>query len=159
MRRVVLMDDVDLRILHELVRDGRLSMTELGKRVHLSRAHAYRRVDALKSAGVLRGISATIDADKAGLHVSALVLLQARQERFQELHDAVQAMPQVQYAAATAGDFDMIVLVRAESVRALRDLVLGPFALLDAVQSSRTLVVLDELISPRSVLPSTAASP
>ena len=151
------MDAVDREILNELVSDGRLSMTQLAERVHLSRAHVYRRVEALKSAGVIRRISADIDSRRAGMEVSALVLIQAHQERWQELHDAVQAMPNVQYAAVTAGDFDMVVLVRAESVEVLRDVVLGRFALMDAVRSSRIVLVLDELIRPRPVLPPSRA--
>lgn len=131
-------------------------MTELGERVHLSRAHVYRRVEALRTVGVLRGISADIDPARVGLAVSALVLLQTIQERWREVHDAVQAMPSVQYAAATAGEFDMVVLVRTASVEALRDVVLGRFALLEGVRSSRTLVVLEELMSLRPVLPTPA---
>lgn len=147
------MDQIDLEILGKLVRDSRLSMTQLARQVHLSRAHVYRRVEALREAGVIRRFSADIDPQQAGLPVSALVLLQTQQDRWHELHDAVQAMPHVQYAAATTGDFDLGILVRAESVDSLRDVVLGRFALLDAVRSTRTLVVLDELIPPRPVLP------
>jgi DNA-binding Lrp family transcriptional regulator len=148
------MDDLDLRIVRELVRDGRMSMSHLAARVHLSRAHVYRRVERLTSDGVIRGISADVDACKAGLRVGALVLLQAHQERWQELHDGVRAMAQVQYAAATTGDFDMVVIVRAESIEVLRDVVLGQFALMAAVRTSKTLLVLDEIISARPVVPS-----
>lgn len=45
------MDDIDRKILAELQRDGRLSLTDLGERIGLSLSPCHRRVRALEEAG------------------------------------------------------------------------------------------------------------
>jgi len=50
------LDGVNLRILKELQREPRLSMTELGRRVGLSSPSVTERVRRLEAAGVIRDI-------------------------------------------------------------------------------------------------------
>ena len=56
-RSVRPLDEVDRRILDELVRDGRTSIRTLAERIHISRANAYARVDRLLRDGVITGFS------------------------------------------------------------------------------------------------------
>ncbi len=48
-------DRFDERILHELVRDGRVSNVELSERVGLSPSACLRRVQELERSEVIRG--------------------------------------------------------------------------------------------------------
>ena len=45
------LDEVDRRILDELVRDGRTSIRTLAERIHISRTNAYARVERLLATG------------------------------------------------------------------------------------------------------------
>ena len=49
----VKLDDVDHRIIAELTRDGRQSVTTVAQNVHVSRAHAYSRINRLQDEGVI----------------------------------------------------------------------------------------------------------
>ena len=69
------MDDVDRKILAELQRDGRLSVTELAERVQLSLSPCHRRVRALERSGVIAGYRAYLDAETLGLGFEALVFV------------------------------------------------------------------------------------
>ena len=55
----------DPRILAELQADARLTMAELGRRVHLSQPAVTERVRKLEEAGVIRGYRAIVDAAMA----------------------------------------------------------------------------------------------
>jgi DNA-binding Lrp family transcriptional regulator len=61
------LDDVDRKIIAELTRDGRLSVTTVAENVHISRAHAYARISRLTSTGVLTKFTDLVDPVKAGL--------------------------------------------------------------------------------------------
>jgi Lrp/AsnC family transcriptional regulator, leucine-responsive regulatory protein len=54
-------DSYDTRILDELQRDARISMSELGRRVHLSQPAVAERVKKLEISGVIRGYHAAVD--------------------------------------------------------------------------------------------------
>ncbi|NJE76948.1 Lrp/AsnC family transcriptional regulator [Thermococcus sp. ES12] len=54
-------DEKDREILRILRREGRITLTELGKRVGLSPASVKNRVEKLERLGAIRGYSAVID--------------------------------------------------------------------------------------------------
>lgn len=67
------LDSYDVRILAELQADARLSMAELGRRVHLSQPAVTERVRKLESTGVITGYRATVDLGRLGYGIRALV--------------------------------------------------------------------------------------
>ncbi|TLP48469.1 Lrp/AsnC family transcriptional regulator [Cohaesibacter sp. CAU 1516] len=67
------MDQFDEKILRELSRDGRMTHTELGKRVGLSASAVLRRVQDLEQKGVITGYRAVIDPAKIGNSFVALI--------------------------------------------------------------------------------------
>ena len=137
-------DEIDRSLLHVLVDDGRVSMNELAARAGVSRATAYARVERLRSRGVITGFTATIDPAKAGLGVTALILLNVRQSDWRAARDQLLAVPGVVYLAMTSGAFDMVMLVRAPDVQHLRDVVLGELHDVAQVRSTQTIFVLEE---------------
>lgn len=60
------LDRIDLKILYELQRDGRISNVDLAERVNLSPSPCLLRVKKLQSAGYITGYSARIDLAKLG---------------------------------------------------------------------------------------------
>jgi Lrp/AsnC family leucine-responsive transcriptional regulator len=67
------LDHHDTRILAELQADARLSMAELGRRVHLSQPAVTERVRKLEAAGVITGYRASVDLTKLGYGIRAMV--------------------------------------------------------------------------------------
>ena len=74
------LDEIDRRIIAELTRDGRMSVTQVAENVHISRAHAYTRIARLTGEGVLSRFTALVDPIKAGLRSSAYVTLKLKQD-------------------------------------------------------------------------------
>jgi len=67
------LDSYDTRILAELQADARLTMAELGRRVHLSQPAVAERVRKLEAAGVVTGYRATVNLSALGYGIRALV--------------------------------------------------------------------------------------
>jgi len=145
-------DDIDRRIIEELRRDGRISVTELAQRVGVSRANAYTRFERLRSEGVITGFGARVDTRRLGLDIAALITITAEQHAWRDLRDLMLRMPEVDYFALTTGEFDIMVLVRAPDVETLRDVVLVRLQNIPQVHGTRTILVLDEEIPTRSTL-------
>ena len=58
------LDNTDIQILKILLTDGRISIRELSKHVHLSNSNVQARVNDLIGAGIITGFSALIDREK-----------------------------------------------------------------------------------------------
>ena len=59
-------DRIDRKILEELQREGRLSMTELAERVSLSVSPCTERVRRLERSGVILGYHARVNPEALG---------------------------------------------------------------------------------------------
>jgi Lrp/AsnC family transcriptional regulator, leucine-responsive regulatory protein len=117
------LDRKDWRILGELQKDGRLSMTTLAKRVGLSRAAATERMEALREAGVIRGFTVSVDLEKVGFAVSAYVRLKASTTRFRPLVRQVGEIPEVVELHVLSGADLMLARVVACSTTHLERVV------------------------------------
>lgn len=101
------MDDVDRKILAELQRDGRLTLTELAERVRLSVSPCHRRLRALERSGAITGYHARLDASALGLTFEALVFVTMRyedRETIAAFERQLAGIPQVLSAQRLFGD-------------------------------------------------------
>lgn len=139
------LDEIDRRILTELTADGRMSVTAVADKVHISRAHAYSRIAKLTEDGVLIKFTALVDSAKAGLGSSAYVTLKVRQHSWRELKEKLQAIEEVHHIALVGGDFDVILLVRTLDNADLRRVVFDKLQSMDGVLDTQTLLIFDDV--------------
>ncbi|SCF14960.1 Lrp/AsnC family transcriptional regulator [Micromonospora chokoriensis] len=138
------LDEVDRRILDELVRDGRTSVRTLAERIHISRTNAYARVERLLRDGVITGFRAQVAPEAAGLGTSAYIALTIEQNTWREVSAELARVRYIAHAALLGGDHDVLALVRAPDNAALRDVVLGRVQSIPGVLSTRTWLVFEE---------------
>jgi Lrp/AsnC family transcriptional regulator, leucine-responsive regulatory protein len=110
-------------ILAELQRDGRVSLTELGRRVNLSASATTERVKRLESAGVVTGYRATVDLDKAGYGVLAVVRLKYPGNKHEPLHRLLAARAEILECLRTTGEDCYTLKVAATSMPHLEQVV------------------------------------
>lgn len=140
----VQLDEVDRRLVAALRADGRASVNQLAARVSVSRATAYQRLARLRQAGVIRRFTVEVDHRKMGLPIAALVLVNVVQHSWRGVGERLRHLPGVEWMALSSGTFDYVLLVRAPDIDHLRDVVLDDLQSIPEIQSSQTLVLLDE---------------
>ncbi|MGH8884140.1 MAG: Lrp/AsnC family transcriptional regulator [Egibacteraceae bacterium] len=142
--QTVQLDAVDHQLVEALRADGRLSVNELAARINVSRATAYQRLARLRSAGVIRRFTVEVDPRKLGLPIAALVLVSVAQHAWRGVGERLRRLAGVEWLALSTGSFDYVLLVRAPDIDHLRDVILDDLQSIPEVQSSQTLVLLDE---------------
>jgi DNA-binding Lrp family transcriptional regulator len=138
------LDEIDRRILSELEADGRLSGRALAERVTISRANAYARFERLVADGVITGFTARVDPVKVGLTTSAYVAMTVRQSNWRDLQVKLRAISEVRHMALMGGEFDVMLLVRAEDNNALRRVVLEQLQTIPGVLSTKTFLIFED---------------
>ncbi|MFC3893049.1 Lrp/AsnC family transcriptional regulator [Lentzea rhizosphaerae] len=138
------LDEIDRRILSELESDGRLSGRALAERVTISRANAYARFERLVADGVITGFTARVDPVKVGLTTSAYVAMTVRQSNWRDLQVKLRAISEVRHMALMGGEFDVMLLVRAEDNNALRRVVLEQLQTIPGVLSTKTFLIFED---------------
>ncbi len=119
------LDPVSRRIVAELQRDARLSLSELGRRVRLSTPAVAERVRRLESAGVIRGYLTRIDPRAAGLGVLAFIRIRlaGTESAARRLVKLCAALPEVQECHRCTGEESFLLKVRVASVAHLEKLI------------------------------------
>lgn len=142
--QVVQLDAVDHRMIAALRADGRASVNELAGRINVSRATAYARLARLRQGGVIRRFTVDVDHRRLGLPIAALVLVSVVQHSWRGVGDRLRHLPGLEWLALSSGSFDYVLLVRAPDIDHLRDVILEDLQSIPEIQSSQTLVLLDE---------------
>ncbi len=118
----VKLDQIDLRILHDLQADGRVTNVELARRAGISAPPCLRRVRALEEDGFLRGYHADLDASKLGFKEMffALVGLSSQsQDVLKGFEDKVSDWTEVRecHMIRGGGDFLLKIVARDKDQR------------------------------------------
>lgn len=122
----VRLDDVDVQLLTELQADADRTNVELARLVGLSPAATLNRVRRLKESGIIRVISARLDAAAAGfpLQMYVTVTLSRHDPRSARVfEDQVRALPQIIAADNVAGEVDYVLTVVARDVAELQQVL------------------------------------
>ena len=147
------MDAVDQRIVALLVADARSSYAEIGAKVSLSAPAVKRRVDRLRSTGVIKGFTTVIEPSALGWTTEAFVELYCTGRTTPaQITVATRRHPEVVGAYTVSGQADALVHLRAADIghleQALERLRAEPF-----VTSTRSMVVLSRLVETPTVIP------
>lgn len=142
------LDELDEKILWELVSDGRLPNNALAARVGVAPSTALARVRALREAGVLESTHASVDFEALGFAVQAIVSVTLRAQargQLNEYAERVLELPNVISLFFIGGPADFLVHVACVSTSQLRDLVTSELSGDPAVASTSTSIIFDHL--------------
>lgn len=127
------LDAHDTRILAELQADARITMAELGRRVHLSQPAVTERVRKLEVAGVVTGYRATVNLAALGYAIRAMV--RVGRCDYDRLLRLVAAMPEVVNAWNITGEDSWLMEIAVTDVNHL-DTVVTQFSALSETSTS-----------------------
>jgi len=97
-------DDTDRKILDELSKNSRLSMSELGRRVNLSSPSVTERVRQMESFGIIKNYTVEIDFEKLGLPIQCIVEATVKNGDYKSFKNYIQTLPNVQFCYRIAGN-------------------------------------------------------
>lgn len=106
------LDNIDIKILAELQKNGRISNVELADLVHLSPSPCLMRVKKLQAEGFITGYSAQIDVSKLGQTLTVfteITLRNHRQNDFARFLTTVEKIDSVTECHLVSGGYDYLV--------------------------------------------------
>jgi DNA-binding Lrp family transcriptional regulator len=131
----------DRTLVNCLKQNGRMTHEELGSAAGMSKATAGRRVEALRSSGLI-SIRAVVEPALLGYPVEAILWIKAPPAAVESVGSALASTPEVRYAAAIGGGHQLIAQVAMPSRTALHSLLAGSSWTVD-VHSVETSIVMD----------------
>ena len=143
---IMLLDRYDRAILRVLAADGRISATELARRIGLSKSPTQARIKRLEESGVITGYRAVIDPIRTGQSHVAFVevrLSDTREAALQAFNRAVLAVPEVEQCHMMASRFDYLLKVRSADIQDYRRILGEQISALPYVAATSTHVAME----------------
>ncbi len=140
------LDRYDVAILRELAEDGRMPVTELARRVGLTKTPVQARVKRLEDAGVIAGYRAVLNPIRMGMAHVAYVevrLSDTREAALQAFNRAVRGVPEIEECHMMAAGFDYLMKVRTSNIADYRRVLGERISTLPHVASTSTYVAME----------------
>lgn len=118
---MAMLDDLDRAIIQLLIHDGRQSFRRLAHRLNVSVPTIKSRYTRLVNLGIIKRVSAVVDASKIG-YVTALISLKINPSEIDSMVERLNALDCVEGIMLTTGEANMLVKVTLNDLQSLEDL-------------------------------------
>ncbi|SPP31846.1 Regulatory protein AsnC [Arsenophonus endosymbiont of Aleurodicus floccissimus] len=140
-------DNLDRDILNELLRNARIPYAEIAKKFAVSPGTIHVRVEKMKQAGIIVGTRVDINVKQLGFDVCCFIgiILKSAKDYHTVLKklDELDEVVEVYY---TTGQYSIFIKVMCRSIDALQDVLINKIQTIDEIQSTETLISLQNLI-------------
>jgi len=117
------LDPTDMLIVEIMQADGRISVSELGRKVGLSQPAASERLKRLEERGIIEGYGARVNAAALGLGMMAVIRLRTTHEHIRACLKQFSEMPQIVEVLRLTGEDCFVLKVLVPSPSELETIV------------------------------------
>ncbi|TGQ74609.1 MAG: Lrp/AsnC family transcriptional regulator [Mesorhizobium sp.] len=140
-----MLSDAEEALLSLLRENARASTAELARRLGVSRTTVQSRIERLEQRGIISGYGVRLAPDYEQGLVRAHVLLTVTPKLADKVVRGLRALPPVRTLHSVSGNFDMIVVVDAPSIRDL-DTLLDQIGAMGGVERTLSSIILSTRI-------------
>lgn len=136
------LDEIDIKILNHLQKDGRSQRNKLAEIVHLSVPSVSERMRKLEEKNLIKSYTALLDAKKFKFDITAFVFVEVDgSDNYPPFIENTMAEPEILECHSITGDGSHILKIRTENTASFEKL-LSKIQSWDGVSKSRSNVVL-----------------
>ena len=109
------LDDIDRRLLGELLKDSKRSYRELAKAIGVSAATVINHVQRMESGGVIKDYSVRLDHERLGYELTVVTEIIVSKGKLLETDAEIAKIPHVCAVYDITGETDAIVVAKFKS--------------------------------------------
>ena len=144
MRALQKFDELDMKLLFELTKDGSISVPALSKKLGINASVIDSRIKRLMKKKLIKKFTVVIDDSLLGIGVKASVGINRDPKLKDNIHKKMMETPEVISISEVTGRFDIIVKVHAKNLEALHSIVIEKIGKIDGIINTETFVELQK---------------
>jgi DNA-binding Lrp family transcriptional regulator len=110
------LDRIDRELVALLTADARMPLVALAAQVHLSRNAVKQRIDRMERQGMIAGYTLVPGAAAAPAATAFLLVYRSDRMRGAGVIAEIAGIPEVRRCDVLSGDFDLLIMLEAESM-------------------------------------------
>lgn len=143
------LDSTNHKILEELVTNARIPVTDLARKVGLSKTPVALRIKQMEEMGLITGYRAILSPLKLGLtHVTYVEasVTDTRQKALEEFNAAIRRIPEVEECYMIVGGFDYQIKLRSRDMAHFRQIMAEKISTLPYISSTTSYVAMEAVV-------------
>ncbi|MEM0001791.1 MAG: Lrp/AsnC family transcriptional regulator [Desulfurococcaceae archaeon] len=113
------LDDVDRRIISELMKNARITYRELAKLLNLTDVAIIKRIRKLEQTKVVKKYTTIVDPNALGYSKISYTGINVKPEKLFDVVKTLKEKTYIKYLALTSGDHDVLAVIWASSASEL----------------------------------------
>ena len=137
-------DELDMKILFELTKNGNISVPILSKKLGINASVLYSRIKRLVRKKLIKKFTIEIDESLLGINVKTSVGINRDPKLKEEIHKKLLEISEVVSLYEVTGRFDIILRVYTKDLENLHSVVMDKIGNIDGIQNTETFVELQK---------------
>jgi Lrp/AsnC family leucine-responsive transcriptional regulator len=145
-----MLDEKDWQIIEELQKDSRQSTADISRKTRIPRVTVHDRIQKMKKFGAISRFTVALDGKKIGKPTIAFVMVKSLPNQQADQHKVasdIARISDVMEAYTLAGEWDLLVKIRAKSIEDAGSVVVSRIRQVKGVERTLTLATFSELKS------------
>ncbi|UCC33125.1 MAG: Lrp/AsnC family transcriptional regulator [Candidatus Bathyarchaeota archaeon] len=140
---VVVLDELDLKILQALQEDSKQTYTEIGHILSVAHSTVYDRIRKMEKSNIIRNYTTILDLEKAGVrHVTAIMTIFTDPKESENVAERLSELEEVlEVSTSLSEELLIIAKVIARDQESLHSLIAQSIAPLPGVLRIRTSII------------------
>jgi Lrp/AsnC family transcriptional regulator for asnA, asnC and gidA len=138
------MDEIDSEIIRALVRNSRMTLSQMSKEIKVPDATISNRLKKLEET-VIKQYTLVLDPDKLGLNVTAIIIIQTESEKHEKVELELSILEEVSEVYSVSGEYDILIKVWAHSIEELNKIVNSKIRSVDGVEDLTEMIVMERV--------------
>ena len=135
-------DELDMKIITELARDGNVSVPNLSKKLGINTSVLYSRIKRLVKKKLIKKFTIIVDESLIGIGVRATMGINRDPKQKDQIHKALLKTDEVVDMSEVTGRFDMLITLRAKNLEELHTVAIEKIGKIEGIQNTETFVEL-----------------
>lgn len=141
----MILSEKDENMIMLLRENGRLSVSDLARRLNVSRTAAQMRLQKLERNGVITGYTVKLSDAHASARVRALVMIKFPPAKLASIQQALSDILQITTVYSISGPYDLAAVISAPNMQML-DAVIDEIGCLEGIDGTMSSIILSTKI-------------
>ncbi len=138
------MDDIDSEIIRALVKNSRITLSQMSKEINVPDATISNRLKKLEK-NVIKQYTLMLDPNELGLKVTAIIIIQTESEKHENVKNELSKLEEVSEVYSVSGEYDILIKVWAYSIEELNRIMNSKVRSVDGVEDLTEMIVMERV--------------
>ena len=138
-------DELDVKIIREMMNDAEISYADLGKKLFVSGATVHVRMKRLENMKIVKGRKLSVDVKLLGYDVIAFIgIYLEKSSLYDSVATQLKKIPEIVRLNYTTGNYSMFAEIVCKDIQQLRIILHNKLQNIKGIERTETLISLEE---------------